>query len=31
VELKGVSWSCKASNAGIESEVWAERDDGKSP
>jgi len=31
VEFKGVRWSRKASRAGIESEVWAERDDGKSP
>jgi hypothetical protein len=30
VELKGVSWSWKASRAGIESEVWAERCAGKS-
>ena len=31
VELKGVRWSSKAPRAGIETEVWAERDDGKSP
>ena len=29
--MKGVRRSQKASRAGIESEVWAERDDGKSP
>ena len=31
VEFKGVRWSSKASRAGIESEGWAERHDGKSP
>ena len=31
VEFKGVSWRSKASTSGIESEVWAERDAGKSP
>jgi hypothetical protein len=31
VEFKGVSWRSKASRSGIESEGWAEREDGKSP
>eukprot|EP00982_Pelagococcus_subviridis_P017073 31512-Pelagococcus_subviridis.AAC.2 len=31
VEFKGVRWSSKATRAGIERKVWAERDAGKRP